>query len=222
MSLSLRMTIRRESDRARIVHRLIGHARAHGAVADDGRRLVGLDRRGRAPRPCRAPAEIEVDEWPAPKESYSLSSRLREARKAARLTDRAHAASTPGQDLVGIGLMAYVPDQPVARRIEEIMQRDGQLDDAKARTEMAAGHRHRIDHLLPELGGELRQLGLRQSTEIFGRIDLIQNRRFRRPRDPCLHAPLPPLCRLVPLRLAIYAHPSSRSAPGQQLIALFA
>ena len=39
--------------RAGVVHRLIGHAGAHGAVADDGDDLVLARHRGRAPRPCR-------------------------------------------------------------------------------------------------------------------------------------------------------------------------
>ena len=35
--------------------------------------------------------------------------------------------------------MPDIPDQPVARRIEHRMQRDGQLDDAKIGAKMAAG-----------------------------------------------------------------------------------
>ena len=36
-----------------------------------------------------------------------------------------HACAASGEDLVGIGLMAYVPDQTVIRRIENVMQGDG-------------------------------------------------------------------------------------------------
>ena len=48
-----------------IVHRLIGHAGRHRAIADDShdiRRLVGEVAATAMPRP----AEIEVEEWPAP------------------------------------------------------------------------------------------------------------------------------------------------------------
>ncbi len=81
---------------------------------------------------------------------------LAEARQAIRLTERADAVAPTGEDLVRIGLVADVPDQPVARRIEDMMQRDGQLDHAKPRAEMAAGDRNRGDQLLAELLGQLR------------------------------------------------------------------
>jgi hypothetical protein len=64
---------------------------------------------------------------------------LAETGKTSGLADRAHATTTTGQDLVGIGLMTYVPDQPVVRRIEDMMQRNSELDYAKACAEMAAG-----------------------------------------------------------------------------------
>ena len=57
---------------------------------------------------------------------------LGEAGQAAALTQRPDAVAPPGQDLVRIGLMADVPDQPVVRRVEHVVQRDRQLDDAKA------------------------------------------------------------------------------------------
>jgi hypothetical protein len=40
---------------------------------------------------------------------------------------------------VRIGLVADVPDEPVVRRVEDVVQRDGQFDDAEAGAEMAAG-----------------------------------------------------------------------------------
>src|SRR5512143_3593717 len=43
-----------------------------------------------------------------------------------------------GQRLVAVGLMADVPDQPIARRIEQIVERDGQLDGAQAPGEVTA------------------------------------------------------------------------------------
>jgi hypothetical protein len=44
---------------------------------------------------------------------------LGEAGQAAALAQRADAVAPAGQDLVRIGLVADVPDQPVARRIED-------------------------------------------------------------------------------------------------------
>jgi hypothetical protein len=85
---------------------------------------------------------------------------------------------------VRIGLVADVPDQPVAWRVEQIMQRDGKLDDAKASAQMAAGDRDRVNQLLPELGCELRELGLRKGAEILWRIDFVEDRRCGRPNNP--------------------------------------
>src|SRR5205085_2080108 len=64
----------------------------------------------------------------------------------------------------------------------QIVQRDGQLDHAEAGAEMAAGDRYGIDRLLPQLIGELAQLGGIETTEILGRRTLIEQRRFRRLR----------------------------------------
>ena len=54
--------------------------------------------------------------------------------------------------------MADVPDQPVARRVEHVVQGDGQLDDAEAGAEMAAGDRDRVDGLRAQLVGDLPKL----------------------------------------------------------------
>ena len=55
---------------------------------------------------------------------------LGEAGKAAALTQSSDSGAPSGQDLVGIGLMADVPHDPVGRRIEHKVQRNGQLDHA--------------------------------------------------------------------------------------------
>ena len=64
---------------------------------------------------------------------------FRETRKPAALPDRADAVAPARQDLVRIRLMTDIPDQPVMRRVEDVVQRQGQLDDAEAGAEMTAG-----------------------------------------------------------------------------------
>ena len=63
---------------------------------------------------------------------------LRERRQAVLLLDRRDAVAAAGEDLVRIALVADVPDQAVARRVVQVVQRDGQLDHAEAGAEMAA------------------------------------------------------------------------------------
>ena len=91
------------------------------------------------------PAEIEVEECAAPNGSYSLSARLVKPESPPPWRKRAHALAPAGEDLVRIGLMADIPDQLVVGRVEDIVQRHGQLDHAEAGAQMPAGHRHDID-----------------------------------------------------------------------------
>ena len=72
---------------------------------------------------------------------------LGEAGQPAALAQGADAVAPAGQDLVRIGLVADVPDQPVVRRVEDVMQRDGQFDHAKPGAEMAAGLGDGVDGL---------------------------------------------------------------------------
>ena len=63
-----------------------------------------------------------------------------ETREASALAQRADAVPAAGEDLVRIGLVADVPDQPIARGVEDAMQGDRELDDAEPRAQVAAGH----------------------------------------------------------------------------------
>ena len=93
---------------------------------------------------------------------------LGEAGQAAALAQRADAVAPAGEDLVRIGLVADVPDQPVARRVEDVVQRDGQLDHAEPGAQMAAGHRDRVDRLGAQLVGELPQLAFVELAQVLG------------------------------------------------------
>ena len=81
-----------------------------------------------------------------------------------------------GQDLVRVGLVADVPDQPVVRRVEDVVQGHGQLDHAQPGAEMPAGHRDRVDRLLPQLGRQLRQAGTAEAAQVAGLVDLVEER----------------------------------------------
>ena len=55
------------------------------------------------------------------------------------LLQLADAVAALGKDLVRVGLVADVPDQPVIGGVEDIMERDRQFDDSQPRAQMAAG-----------------------------------------------------------------------------------
>ena len=93
---------------------------------------------------------------------------LGEAGEAAALAQGADAVAPSGQDLVRIGLVADIPDQRVARRVEEMVQGDGELDDAEPGAEMPAGDGDRVDRLGPQLVRELLQLPGCEAAQIGG------------------------------------------------------
>src|SRR5580692_6089382 len=99
---------------------------------------------------------------------------LGEAGKAAALAQCADAITAAGENLVRVGLMADVPNQPVGRRIENIMQRDGELDHAEAGAEMAAGHRDSVDGLTAQFVSHLPQLSGLKVPEIVRGFDVVE------------------------------------------------
>ena len=73
---------------------------------------------------------------------------------AAVLLDRRQQIAPAGQDLVRVSLVTNVPDQPVARRVEGVMQRHCQLDGAERSARMAAHARHRFEDVSANFVGD--------------------------------------------------------------------
>ena len=73
--------------------------------------------------------------------------------------------------------MPDVPDQPVARRVEDGMDRNRQLDHAERRSEVTPGHRYGADRLGTQLVGDLPEVGVRQATQCLRRIDVVEKGR---------------------------------------------
>src|SRR6266481_6748329 len=101
-----------------------------------------------------------------------------EAREAAALADRADTVAAPGQDFVRIALVADVPNQSVAGRIEDMMQRNRQLDHAEAGAKMPAGLGYRVDEIMSQLVGNFAQPSGFEPSQIFGSADLVEKRSF--------------------------------------------
>src|SRR4029079_15637805 len=104
---------------------------------------------------------------------------LTPARKAAdapQLPERLEPPEAAGQELVRIGLVAGVPDDPVAGRLEQAMQRDRELDDAQRAAQVTARRRDRRDDRLADLGRQLLELGFSQPAEIGGTMESRKDR----------------------------------------------
>ena len=99
---------------------------------------------------------------------------LGEAGQTALLAERFDSVAATGQDLVRIGLVANIPDQPVMRCLEHIMQRHRQLDDAEPGTKMAACLRHGANGGIAQLGGEPLKIALRQAAQIVSAGNPVQ------------------------------------------------
>ena len=112
----------------------------------------------------------------------------REATDAVDLAQRPEPLEAPGEQLVGIRLVAGVPHDLVARRVEHAVEGDRDLYDAERRAQMAAGLRNRGDDRLADLGGEPRELGLAEATEIGGPVESGENR-LGHGRDCCSWLP---------------------------------
>ena len=99
---------------------------------------------------------------------------LGEAGQAVARAQRADAVAAAGEDLVRIGLVADVPDQPVFRGVEDVVQGNRQLDDTQARAQMTAGDRHRINRLGAQFVGNLPQLAFAQLAQVSGYFDPVK------------------------------------------------
>ena len=93
-------------------------------------------------------AEIDVELCAAPNGSYSLSLGWVKPLSPPPCRKRPDPLAPAGDDLVRIGLVANVPDELVAGRIEHIVKCDRQLDHAQPRAQVAARHRYGRDRLL--------------------------------------------------------------------------
>ena len=99
---------------------------------------------------------------------------LAESGDAVVLADRVEAIATSGDQFVRIALMPGVENELVARRVEYVVQGQGQLDDAQVAAEVAADRRDHFDDALPNLLRQLRELLAVEFAQIGWRVDAVQ------------------------------------------------
>ena len=123
--------------RAGVIQGFKCHARGQGAVADDGNDaaiLAALRRRyGHAQRSADRGAGVTDAEGVV----LALAARG-EGRQPRVLFDGVQLRTPACQDLVRIGLVSYIPNQPVVGCIEHIMQRNCKFYSAQTSGKMAA------------------------------------------------------------------------------------
>ena len=158
-----------------VIEGLEGHARTQGPVADHrdhvSRLALGLGGHGHTQ--CCADGGAGVADAEG---VVGALAALGESRQPAFLTHAAHAGTPAGEYLVRIGLVAHVPDQPVLRGVEDIVQGDGKVHHSQPRRQVTAGTGDAVDEEAAQL---LRQLGkpvFGQPAKVGGKLDSGQER----------------------------------------------
>ena len=149
-----------------MVERLEDDAGGQGAVADDGHGMaVGgagdlvadLEAQGRRGGAAGVPGHEQVER---------AFGRIGVAHQAPLGPDRVQLVGAAGDQLVGIDLMAGVPDQAVLGEVEGQVQGQAELDDAQVAGEVSRAAADHADQLGAHLGGELLELGFRQRLQV--------------------------------------------------------
>ena len=167
----------RRPEPARLVDRLERDAAGHRAVADDRDDLARvvlaavahplLDADGVADRRRGVAGAHDV--------VLGLEDRA-ERREALVLADRRELVAAAGEDLVRVGLVADVPQDLVLRRVEQRVQRDGELARPEVGAEVPADLADRVDDVLADLLGDLGELVLVERVEVLRAVDAVEDR----------------------------------------------
>ena len=155
-----------------IVHGLIGQAAGHCAVAHQGHDVIVLMLQRAGTRHAESGGDGAGGVTGHKRIRHALR-RLWEARKAAEHTQCAEFVPPAGQDLVDIGLMPHVEQEPVTARIEYPLQRNTQLDNAEVRGQMTARPGDIQHQKLSNLVAKLAQLRVIQRAQRLAGIDGI-------------------------------------------------
>ena len=91
---------------------------------------------------------------------------LGETGQASALAQGPDPVAPAGEDLVWIGLVPHIPDQPVPRSIEHMMQRDRQFHDPEASPKVPTGDRDCTNRLGAQLVGQLPQGRLWKAAQV--------------------------------------------------------
>ena len=162
-------------ERAGVVQRFERLARGDRAIADDcddaSLLALRLGRERHADRCADRRARV------ADAERVVLAfEAARKRREAALVLDRLQSLAPPRQHLVRVRLVAHVPDQAVAGRVEDVVERNRELDSAEPGGEVAAHLADGLDQELAEFVGQRAEFGFRQLTQVGGRLDASEQR----------------------------------------------
>ena len=105
-----------------------------------------------------------------------------ERREPLVLADRRQLVAAAGEDLVRIGLVADVPEDLVARRVEQRVERDRDLAGAQVGPEVAPDLADRVDDQLTHLLRDPLELVVREPVQVLRLFDLLEEAHVSRVR----------------------------------------
>jgi hypothetical protein len=76
------------------------------------------------------------------------------------------ALTAAGEQLMGIGLMAHVPNNFIRGGFEDVVQGYPQLHGTQTGSQVPPGDRHHINDGLTDLFGQIRQFGAAQFLQV--------------------------------------------------------
>ena len=159
----------------RTVHGLEGHATGDGTIANNGNVVVlALVEHGLADRHALSGGDTGGGMSGTEGIVFGFLA-LAETGDAAELPELFEPVAPAGEHLVRVALMTDVPDDVVVGHVEDVVQGDGQFDDAEGRAEMAAGFGNGLDDLPTELVGELLQVLHAEVLHVGGILDGVQD-----------------------------------------------
>ena len=156
-----------------LVEGLEGHAAGEAAVADDGDHVAGPS--GDAKGLGHAHGRRDGGRGVAGAEGvvFGLGAPGK-AGEPAQAADGGETVAAAGENFMRIGLVADVPDQPVIRGIEDVVQGDGQLDHPQAGGEVPAGLADGGEDFGAEFVRQPGQVGDRQATQVGRGVDEVE------------------------------------------------
>ena len=99
---------------------------------------------------------------------------LEVSRNAVLLTQGVEVVETTSDQLVGIGLMPDVPDDPVSIQIEGLIQGQGELNDTEARAEMATAGGHHLKVTIPNLTSDIFKFGHPETVQLIRMLQISE------------------------------------------------
>jgi len=150
---------------AGVVDRLQGHATGEGPVADHRHATeilaAGVAGQGHAQgsgNACGGVAGAEVVE--------AAFAALQITGHPVLLAEGMEAGVTAGDQFVGIGLVAHVPDHLVPVQVEGLVEGEGELHNPQARAEVAAAGGDHLQMFLADLAGDRLEFRGAQTVEL--------------------------------------------------------